>query len=61
MNKNMKKIWIAAGVVGGCSAVAGVTAAVLNSKRMKMLRAYRRTGKILYRVGAAMQTISEMM
>lgn len=61
MNKNMKKIWIAAGVVGGCSAAVGVTAAILNSKRLKMLRAYRRTGKILYRVGSAMQTISEMM
>ena len=57
----MQKLWIAAGVVGGCSAVAGITAAVLNSKRMKMLRAYRRTEKILYRIGSAMQTISEVM
>ena len=61
MNQTVKKMLIAAGVVGGCSAAIGVTAAVLNSKRLKMLRAYRRTGKILYRVGAAMQTISEMM
>ena len=61
MNETVKKMMIAAAVVGGCAAAVAASAAVWNSRRMKMLRAYRRTGKILYRVGAALQTVSEMM
>ena len=62
MNNNiMKKMWIAVGIVGGASAAVVTTAAVLNSRRMKMLRAYKRTGKILYRVGSALQTVSDLM
>lgn len=59
--KAMKKMWIAVGIVGGVSTVAAATAAVLNSRRIKMLRAYKRTEKILYRVGSALQTVSELM
>ena len=61
MNKTVKKMLIAAGVAGGCAVTVAAAAAVWNSRRMKMLRAYRRTGKILYRVGSAMQTISTML
>lgn len=61
MNKIAKKILIGVGIAGGCSVVVGMTAAVLNSRRMKMLRAYRRAGNILYRVGTVLQTVSEVM
>ena len=61
MNQTVKKVMIAVGAVGCGAAAIAATVAVLNSRRMKMLRAYRRTGKILDRVGAAMQTVAAMM
>lgn len=61
MNPTVKKVMIVAGAVGGGIAAVAATVAVLNSRKMKMLRAYRRTGKILYRIGAAMQTVATVM
>ena len=55
------KLWIAAGVVGGCAAIGAVALGVWNSKQMRMLRATKRAGKILYRVGGAMQTMSALL
>ena len=57
---NKKSILILTGVVGGVAALGGIVAAVLNSKQMRMVRAARRTGKILYKVGTVLQNLSGM-
>ena len=56
MNKKQILIW--AGVLGGVAAVGGIAASIWNSEQMRAARAAKRASKILYKVGAVMQTVS---
>lgn len=60
MIANRKTVMIAAGVVGTVAALGAVTVAVMNSKRMRLLRASKQAGRILYRVGETMQSVSHL-
>ena len=54
-----KRTWIAAGVVAGV-ALAGTGAFLMwNSRQAKMLRAAKRTGKVLRRTGAILQAVAD--
>lgn len=57
---NKKAIITAAAIVGGVSLLGGAFAAVWNSRQMKMMRAAKRTGKILNRIGCMLQNLSGM-
>ena len=59
--KMPKKMWILLGSIGGAAAISAVGVAVWNSRSMRAMRAARRTGKILYRVGAALQSVGSLM
>lgn len=61
MKTGTRNLMIAMGAVGAVGAAVAMGAAVWNSRRMKLLRAYRRAGRILDRVGVAMQTVAGMM
>ena len=61
MDPTMKTVVISVGSLAAVGAAVAMGAAVWNSRRMKLLRAYRRAGRILDRVGAAMQTVAGMM
>ena len=55
-----KRTWIAAGVVAGV-ALAGTGAFLMwNSRQAKMLRAAKRTGKVLRRTGAILQAVADV-
>ena len=55
---NMKTWMIVAGAVGGITLLGAGAFAVWNSKQMRMMRTAKRTGKLLYKMGSAMQAIS---
>ena len=59
--KMQKKVWIILGSVSGAAALGAIGLAVWNSRTMRMMRATRRAGKILYRVGSALQSVSTLM
>ena len=58
MNSCMKRWMIALGAVGGVALLGAGAFAVWNSKQMRLMRAAKRTGKLLYKMGGAMQAIS---
>lgn len=54
-----KGAWITAGVMAGI-ALAGTGAYLMwNSRQAKMLRAAKRTGKVLRRTGAILQAVAD--
>lgn len=53
-----KTVLLALGALGGVTAIGMTAAAVYNSRQMRMSRAVKRTGKILYQVGTAMRDVS---
>jgi len=53
-----KTVLLALGALGGMTAIGMTAAAVYNSRQMRMSRAVKRTGKILYQVGTAMRDVS---
>ena len=56
---NAKYVWTVAGVMAGV-ALAGTGAYLIwNSRQAKMLRAAKRTGKILRRTGAILQAVAD--
>lgn len=55
---NRMGVYIAMGVVGGLAALGAVAGAVWNSREMRMARAVKRTGKVLYQVGSVLQSAS---
>ena len=61
MLKNKKTWMITLGTVGAATAIAFGAAAIWNSRQMRLMRAAKRTSKLLYRVGSAMQAVSGMV
>ena len=52
------KIWIAAGTLGGVTLMGAAALMVWNSKQMRTARMMRRAGKILYKTGSVLQSVS---
>ena len=57
-DKAKKSMVITLSAVGGVAMLGVAAAAVWNSKQMRMSRAVKRTGKVLYQVGTAMRNVS---
>ena len=57
-DKAKKSMVIALSTAGGVAMLGVAAAAVWNSKQMRMSRAVKRTGKVLYQVGTAMRNVS---
>ncbi|MBR2018956.1 MAG: hypothetical protein IKA05_00995 [Clostridia bacterium] len=57
-DKTKKTMLITLGAVGGVTALGVAAAAVWNSRQLRMSRAVKRTGKVLYQVGTAMRNVS---
>jgi hypothetical protein len=57
-NMNMRAWMIVAGAVGGAALLGAGAFAVWNSKQMRMMPTAKRTGKLLYKLGSAMQAVS---
>ena len=55
---NRKTVWILGGTLGGVTAVGLAAVAVWNSKQMRTARVLKRAGKILYKVGSVLQSVS---
>lgn len=60
MNNSMNKktIMITVGSVLGVTAIGLGAVAVWNCKQLRMMRAAKRTGKLLYKMGTALQSVS---
>lgn len=54
-----KGAWIAAGVMAGAALVGTGAYLMWNSRQAKMLRAAKRTGKVLRRTGAILQAVAD--
>ena len=55
----MSKTWmIVLGAVGGAALLGAGAFAVWNSKQLRLMRTAKRTERILYRLGSAMQAVS---
>ena len=61
MDPTMKTVMISVGSLAAVGAAVAMGAAVWNSRRMKLLRAYKRTGMILDRLGTVLQTVASVM
>lgn len=61
MDPTMKTVVISVGSLAAVGAAVAMGAAVWNSRRMKLLRAYKRTGLILDRLGVVLQTVASVM
>ena len=57
-DKTKKTMLITLGAVGGVTALGVAAVAVWNSRQLRMSRAVKRTGKVLYQVGTAMRNVS---
>lgn len=61
MNRAFKIAMIAGGSVAAGVAVIASAVAVWNTRQLKMLRTYKKTGKILGRAAAILQSVSAAM
>ena len=61
MNKPAKISLIAGGSAAAFVAVLASALAVWNNRQLKMLRAYKKAGKILGRVGIILQSVADGM
>ena len=59
MKMKSNKTAVILGVVGGSVMLGGAAVAVYNSKRMRSLRAIRKTNAVLHRVGTMLTRMSE--
>ena len=57
--KNKKMMWVLLGTAGGVAVLGAGAYAVWNCRQLRMMRAARRAGKILYKAGAVLQSVSE--
>jgi len=57
---NKKTVMITAGAIGGAIALGAGAWALWNSRQLRMARAARRVGQILYKAGAVLQSVSEI-
>ncbi len=57
---NRKKMWMLLGGIGGAALLGAGAYAVWNSRQMRMLRNTRRAGKILYKAGSVLQSVSQL-
>ena len=58
MKMNKTACWISLGSVLGIAALGAGAVAVWNCKQMRMMRTAKRTGKLLYKMGAVLQSVS---
>jgi cytochrome bd-type quinol oxidase subunit 1 len=57
---NKKTVMITAGAIGGAIALGAGAWAIWNSRQLRMARAARRIGQILYKAGTVLQSVSEI-
>jgi cytochrome bd-type quinol oxidase subunit 1 len=57
---NKKTVMITAGAIGGAIALGAGAWAIWNSRQLRMARATRRIGQILYKAGTVLQSVSEI-
>lgn len=55
---NRKTVLFTLGAMLGVTALGLGAAAVWNSRQLRAMRAAKRTGKLLYKMGTALQTVS---
>lgn len=55
-----KTVWMIMGAVGAVAALGVGSYLAWNSKQARMMRAAKRAGRILYKAGAVLQSVSEM-
>lgn len=60
MGKGKNTAAIMLGVAGGTAMICGAAVAIHNSKRMRMLRAVRRTNAVIRRVGLVLSRMSDV-
>lgn len=58
MCKNKKAIMITVGSALGVTALGLGAVAIWNCKQLRMMRAAKRTGKLLYKMGTVLQSVS---
>lgn len=56
--KNQKLLWAALGTAGGLTAIGIGTMMIWNSRQMKLLRLTKRANRVLYKTGAALQSVA---
>ena len=56
-----RALWITLGVTGGVAMLSAGAIAVWNSTRMRALRATRRAGRLMNKVGTALQSLSTVV
>ena len=61
MKKQMKITMIAGGATAAGVAMIAAAFSVWNSRQLKMLRAYKKAGKVLSRVGIILQSVADGM
>ena len=59
--KGMRTTFITAGVLGAVAELGAGAWVIYNSEQMRMLRATRRAGRLMNRVGVALQTLSTVV
>lgn len=55
---NRKAAAITLGSLGGAAMIGVGIALIWNCRQMRLMRSFKRAGRILYKVGAAMQSVS---
>ena len=55
---NQKRIWILEGTGGGVAAVGAAAVVIWNSKQMRTARRMKLAGRLLYKMGAALQCVT---
>lgn len=58
MKINKTACWVSLGSVLGVAALGVGAVAIWNCKQLRMMRAAKRTGKMLYKMGAVLQSVS---
>ena len=60
MNHHRAAVWTVAAVMAGATLLGGIAYLAWNSRQAKMLRAAKRTGKVLRRTGAILQAVADV-
>ncbi len=58
MQMKKKTVWTVVGMLGGFAALGFGAYLVWNSKQARMARAAKRTGRLLYKAGSVLQSVS---
>ena len=60
MQMEKKTVWTLVGMIGGFAALGVGAYLAWNSKQARMARAAKRTGRLLYKAGSVLQSVSEL-